>query len=110
MRANEPAAIPGQVAEELAGQQFETFADLRKAIWKSIAANDELSSSFSAASLGNMKRSMAPFAPPEYQTGLSDAGMRFNIHHVESIESGGTVYDLSNLQIVSPKVHAEIHY
>ena len=53
---------------------------------------------------------MAPFAPPEYQTGLSDAGMRFNIHHVESIESGGTVYDLSNLQIVSPKVHAEIHY
>jgi hypothetical protein len=49
------------------------------------------------------------FNSPEFQINASDAGMRFNLHHIEPIESGGAVYDLSNLQIVSSKVHFEIH-
>jgi hypothetical protein len=40
---------------------------------------------------------------------FSDAGMRFNLHHVQTVEDGGAVYDFSNLRIVSPRTHATIH-
>ena len=36
--------------------------------------------------------------------------MRFHLHHDIPIELGGAVYDLSNIRIVSPKVHLELHY
>jgi hypothetical protein len=109
LNAAVPAPIPSQVADGLVGKSFTTFADLREAIWRSIADNDELNGTFNRANLVNIEDGLAPFAPKAYQINLSDAGMRFNLHHVVPIESGGAVYDLSNLQVVSPSVHVSIH-
>jgi hypothetical protein len=108
LRADEPSPIPGQVAQSLVGRQFNTFADLQAAIWEGIAADPELNVGFGRASLSNMLEGNAPFAPPAYQN--AQFGGRFNLHHVEPIGSGGAVYDLSNLSIVSPRIHTEIHY
>lgn len=83
---------------------------MRAAIWRTVAADTDLNSGFSRASLAQMSQGSAPFAPRTFQTNGSDAGMRFNLHHIEPISLGGSVFDLSNLQIVSPKVHYEIHY
>jgi hypothetical protein len=109
LEADRPAPIPAQVAAKLKGQQFNSFADLRAAIWKTIAADPELNQGFSRANLANMRNGNAPFAPAPFRTGSSDAGMRFNLHHATPIGSGGAVYDLGNLQIVSPLVHAQLH-
>jgi len=109
LNAAEPAAIPAQVAEKLAGQKFNTFADLRAAVWRTIGEDAELSKGFGASSIGNMRAGNAPFAPRAFQINASDAGRRFNLHHIRAVESGGDVYDLSNIQIVSPKIHSEIH-
>ena len=107
----QPAPIPAQVAEVLNGQKFSSFGDLRSAIWQTIAGNDELNGGFSPANLAIMGEGNAPFAPRIFQTSeLSDAGLRFNLHHIEPVGLGGSVYDLSNLQIVSPSVHYSIHY
>ncbi len=57
-----------------------------------------------------MEAGYAPFAPAEFQINASDAGMRFNLHHIVPIEEGGAVYDLSNIQIVDPQTHYLIHY
>lgn len=110
LKADTPAPIPLQVAQALEGQSFKTFGDLRAAIWRTVAADTDLNSGFSRASLAQMSEGNAPFAPRAFQTNGSDAGMRFNLHHIEPISLGGSVFDLSNLQIVSPKVHYEIHY
>jgi hypothetical protein len=107
--ASTPAAIPAQVADALVGQQFSSFGDLRAAIWRTIAENNDLSGGFNARNLGSMKSGYAPFAPSAFQVNASDAGMRFNLHHINPIEFGGAVYDLSNLQIVSPLIHNELH-
>ena len=104
-----PTPIPSQVADKLVGQRFDAFGDLRAAIWRTIAAEEELNGAFSLSNLGNMKKGYAPFVPTEFQTDVSDAGMRFNLHHDPSIQSGGPVYDLGTLHITSPRVHDELH-
>jgi hypothetical protein len=110
LNAGIPAPIPSQVANDLVGREFSTFDDLREAIWLSIASKEELNGTFSASNLGNIEAGNAPFAPTEFQADQSQSGLRFNLHHVEPIEAGGDVYDLSNLQIVSPRIHDDIHY
>lgn len=104
-----PTPIPLQVARQLDGQTFSLFDDLRSALWRTVAADSELSAGFGRASRAQMAEGTAPFAPRAYQTNASDAGMRFNLHHIETVASGGPVYDLSNLRIVSPKVHYGLH-
>jgi hypothetical protein len=107
--AKTPAAIPAQVAEALVGREFKSFKEMRGAIWETIAAHEELNGAFSGSNLSNMEGGFSPFAPTAYHINGSDAGMRFNLHHIQAIENGGAVYDLSNLQIVSPKVHLGLH-
>ena len=106
--AGTPTPIPLQVARQLEGQSFKTFPELRDAIWQTIAKDPELNSGFGLKSLQQMESGYAPFAPRAFQ---NDAfGMRFNLHHVQPIGGGGAVYDLSNLRIVSPKMHYGLHY
>jgi len=108
--AGTPAPIPLQVAKQLDGQSFKTFPDLQAAIWRTIGSDAELSASFGPQSLAQTAKGNAPFVPPAFQTNASNAGMRFNLHHVDPISDGGAVYDLSNLRIVSPRIHYGIHY
>nr|WP_288410501.1 hypothetical protein [uncultured Herbaspirillum sp.] len=105
-----PTPIPAQVGEALAGQSFNTFGNLRQAIWEQIGSNPELNSGFSRANLAKMNDGLAASAPADWLTETGAFGDSFNIHHANPIELGGAVYDLSNLQIVSPKVHFDIHY
>ena len=107
--AGVPTPIPLQVARQLEGQSFKTFPDLQSAIWRTIGNDAELSASFGAQSLTQTAKGNAPFVPAAFQTSASDVGMRFHLHHEELIANGGAVYDLSNLRIVSPKIHNEIH-
>ncbi len=110
LAADTPTPIPSQVGDALVGKSFDTFGDLRGAIWQEISDNEELSSSFGAVNQGLMAEGYAPFAPQAFQIGDYTAGQVYGLHHIEFIENGGSVYDLSNLQIVSPKVHYDIHY
>lgn len=108
LSAATPAPIPLQVARALEGQSFKTFPELQSAVWRTIGNDAELSAGFGEQALGQMSIGNAPFAPRAFQN--SQFGGRFNLHHVDPIGTGGAVYDLSNLRIVSPRVHTEIHY
>jgi hypothetical protein len=57
-----------------------------------------------------MQDGYAPYAPAEYLNESGAFGQGFNLHHIEPIATGGPVYDLSNIQIVSPKIHYNTHY
>ena len=102
LNAAKPTAIPAQVADQLVGRTFNSFSDFRAAFWQAVAADPDLRGSFGATSLANMQIGNAPFAPRAMHINESDAGMRFNLHHVQPIQSGGAIYDLGNLEIVSP--------
>lgn len=49
-----PTPIPAQVGDALAGQTFNSFNDLRSAVWEQIGGNPELNSGFSRANLAQM--------------------------------------------------------
>jgi hypothetical protein len=102
--------IPAQVGDALLGRTFNTFDDLRSAIWEHIGSNSELTNGFSRSNLAQLNGGRAPFAPAEHLAEGGAFGERFNLHHHDPIFNGGPVYDLSNLRIVSPKLHSEIHY
>lgn len=108
--ASVPTPIPAQVDSALDGKSFNTFGDLGQAIWEQIGSHPDLNGRFSRANLASMNAGLAPTAPTDWETETGAFGDSFNIHHATPIESGCAVYDLSNLQIVSPKVHFDIHY
>jgi hypothetical protein len=53
-----------------------------------------------------MKLGKAPFALQDDQVGDRK---KFEIHHKQWIVNGGSVYDMDNLVILSPKKHIETH-
>ena len=108
--AGRPTPIPEQVGSAVVGRQFNNFSELRSAIWEYISGNSDLNTGFSRANLSKMADGLSPSAPSQYLAESGAFGDTFNLHHIEAIENGGAVYDLSNLHIVSPKVHFEIHY
>lgn len=57
-----------------------------------------------------MAAGKAPFAHKLQKTGKGWAQKVMNIHHRKPIESGGGVYDLDNLAIVSPRYHLGMHH
>lgn len=102
----EGAPIPSQVADQLRGVRFSNFGRQREAIWKAVANDSEISQQFSQRNLQLMKAGNAPHPKLEDQVGQRT---KFEIHHKEEIANGGSVYDVDNLVIMTPKQHIEHH-
>ena len=103
-RAGKGAPIPDRIAAKLAGRQFSSFRALREAFWKEVAADPELAKQFKAADLDLMKRGRAPTAPrPDRVGGM----ITYQLDHIKPLFKGGRVYDMDNLQIMTPRAHVE---
>ncbi|WP_257215813.1 HNH endonuclease signature motif containing protein, partial [Pseudomonas syringae] len=102
----EGAPIPSQVADQLRGVRFSNFGRQRESIWKAVANDSEISQQFSQRNLQLMKAGNAPHPKLEDQVGRRT---KFEIHHKDEIANGGSVYDVDNLVIMTPKQHIEHH-
>ena len=100
------APIPSQIADQLRGKEFRSFRGFRKAFWKAVANDPELSKQFNPASLAVMKEGRAAYARESEQVG---GRIKVEIHHKNRIIDGGNVYYIDNLSTVTPKRHIEIH-
>lgn len=100
------APIPTRIADQLRGRAYSRWAKMREAIWKALAADPELSKYFDEASLDNMRDGGAAFCP---EAGRVGSRQTYNIHHVHPVARGGSVYDLDNLIIMTPKAHIDLH-
>jgi hypothetical protein len=98
-------SVPGQVAEKLNGRRFQSFDRFREAFWEEIAADPILSRQFSGPNLRRMEQGMAPVAHSSQHHGEK---ISYVLHHKLPIHQGGAVYDMSNLVVVTPRMHAEI--
>ncbi|MCL6309017.1 S-type pyocin domain-containing protein [Pseudomonas syringae] len=100
------APIPTRIADQLRGKSFASFDAFRKAFWISVANDSELSQQFGSRNLSGMAKGLAPAAPKSEHAGKRIA---FELHHVELIKDGGSVYDADNLRAVTPRRHIDIH-
>jgi RHS repeat-associated protein len=102
--------IPGQIADKLRGQSFNSFDEFREAFWKAVADDPNIAKHFDEGNLALMKQGQAPFAVPSQQTGAGWAQQKYNLHHRQSLEEGGDLYDLDNIIVVTPRYHDQFTY
>ena len=102
----EGAPIPSQIADQLRGREFRNFRAFREAFWKAVANDADLAKQFEPSILKTMKKGRAPVARESGQVGRR---IKLELHHKNYISKGGGVYDVENINIVTPKSHLEIH-
>jgi len=96
--------IPGQIARQLEGQQFNTFDDFREAFWTAVGNDPKLASEF-PRSISRMQEGKAPFV---HNTQYVGKVTNYALHHLTPIQHGGGVYDMRNIVVVTPRFHRDI--
>jgi|GEM_PF-1836282 len=98
--------IPDCIADKLREKHFKNFDDFRKKFWEEISKDPDLSKQFSPINKKRMSLGLAPRARNKDTVG----GRRsFELHHVEEIRHNGSVYDMDNIRIATPKHHIDLH-
>lgn len=104
--------MPEQIARRLrAFGRFRNFDELRETFWRMVADDRQLSQGWTPQNLARMRDGHPPFvgriAGVEHATGGgSNAVLQLN--HIRAIKNAGGVFDLDNIEIVSPLVHAAV--
>jgi hypothetical protein len=98
--------VPTRIADQLRGKSFASFDAFRKAFWKAVASNSELSGQFIPRNIDRMRDGFAPTA--RYADAIGKRKV-FELHHVELVSEGGKVYEVDNLRVNTPKNHVNIH-
>ena len=100
------APIPSQIAGRLRGREFSNFDSFREAFWVEVSQDSVLANQFSPPNLNRMRKGRAPRARMADTVG----GRRsFELHHLNEIGEGGSVYDIDNMHVNTPKNHIRIH-
>jgi len=102
----EGAPIPKQIADKLRGREFSSFRAFRRNFWKAMASDKKLSKQFTHFQKFDMKHGLSPTAPTSEHVG---SNKKYEIHHLIPISEEGSVYDMDNLRLVTPKQHIEAH-
>jgi len=104
--AGNAGRIPGQIADQLRGQSFKNWGEFREAFWKAVGNDAHLSSQFSSGNVTRMSED--GFAPFTAASQAYRGGRTYVLHHATPIWDGGGVYDLDNILVVTPRLHAEL--
>ncbi|TDV53462.1 S-type pyocin [Pseudomonas helmanticensis] len=99
------APIPTEIADQLRGKSFASFDSFRRALWKAVASTG-LVEQFTDNNVDRMREGKAPKA--RYRDRAGKRGS-FELHHADEVAKGGKVYDVDNLNVVTPKHHIDIH-
>jgi hypothetical protein len=102
----EGAPIPEQIADKLRGREFSSFKAFRSEFWKAVASDPELSSHLSRLSKIETKKGLSAKAPSVDHVGKRT---KYELHHLTPISEDGAVYDIDNIQLLTPKQHIKIH-
>jgi hypothetical protein len=102
----EGASIPAQIADKLRGREFSSFKAFRRAFWKAVAHERVFLDEFTLFNKIDIRNALSPSAPPQEQVG---GRQKYEIHHIKPISEGGSVYDIDNLQLLTPIQHIKAH-
>lgn len=98
--------IPTRIADRLRGREFSSFDKFREAFWEGVANDSELVEQFKPQNIALMQNGGAPHARYNDAAGKRKT---FELHHVEWVSKGGSVYDVDNLRVTTPKNHLDLH-
>ena len=104
--------IPEHIAARLRGKSFSSFDRFRSEFWKAIAADPITNRRFPPEDMQRMREGKAPWAD---KTQWSKERKSYEIHHANPLHSGGKVYDMRKMMILTPRMHdyilpPDVHY
>jgi hypothetical protein len=102
----EGAPIPSQIADQLRGKEFRNFRKFRESFWRAVAADPILSQQFNQHNLMRMKKGLSAITHEREYAGNRS---RYELHHKQFISQRGEVYNLDNINVMTPKRHVETH-
>ncbi|WP_235589190.1 hypothetical protein [Type-D symbiont of Plautia stali] len=100
------APIPKQIADKLHGKDFSSFREFRNAFWTEVGKDPELLKQFKPGNVGNIQAGKSLVPRDSEQVG---GRVKYELHHVKPIKDNGSVYDIDNIRVTTPKRHIEIH-
>ncbi|MFK3816663.1 S-type pyocin domain-containing protein [Pseudomonas sp. NPDC089407] len=92
-------AIPAQVGNQLRGRLFTGMPDFESAVWRTIAAEQELFRQFDEVNQRRIFRGFPPVAPRASWSGARHA---FELRHAGAAGEGSGLYNLDQLSIHVP--------
>lgn len=110
------AAIPGQIARKMRRiKHFKSFRDFRETFWKLVAEDPVLGrpktttnpAGWSKSNISRMEQGYAPWAPSGERLG-GGSNAKWQLNHKQAIKSDGDVYNLDNIEIVTPAFHKDV--
>jgi len=100
------APIPTRIADELRGRSFNSFDSFRKAFWKAVVRDIELTEQLTPKSISRMQSGKAPRVR---EADIVGGRQSFELHHLNRITDGGGVYNVDNIRVTTPKNHIDLH-
>ena len=101
------AQIPGQIARKLRSMSFKNFDDFRETFWRLVAQDPALKKGWSPQNLARMNDGLAPMVSRVERTG-GRANAVYQLNHKQAIKNAGDVYNLDNIEVVTPRFHGAI--
>jgi hypothetical protein len=100
--------FPGQIAARMRRiANFANFGKFRETFWQLVAEDPQLNIGWSQANLTRMRQGLAPVVRTGQATG-GGANRVLQLNHIQAIEHAGQVFDLDNIEIVTPRWHVDI--
>jgi hypothetical protein len=96
--------IPKEIGDKMFGKNFANLDEFRSAFWQTVAESN-YAKEFSKANILRMQKGNAPFVLESQALGLRRT---YELHHIQPIQYNGSVYDLSNLLVSTPRFHIDI--
>ena len=100
------APVPSLIADRLRGRGFSNFDSFREAFWVEVSKDSGLAKQFNPA---NIKRIQKGHAPRARMADTVGGRRSFELHHLNEVRGGGSVYDVDNMHVNTPKNHIRIH-
>jgi hypothetical protein len=102
------ARIPGQIAARLRFMEFRNWRQFRETFWTMMSEDAGINNLFSPSNQQRMANGLAPVVEGAQRTGAGWPNITLNLDHAVTLEEGGGLYDLDNIQIVTPAAHQTI--
>lgn len=107
------AQVPGQIAKKMrAIDHFDSFEDFRQTFWKLVSQDPVLNKGWNPSNLKLMQDGRPP------RVGVSHLGVYegtgggsnavYQLNHRLALKDAGDVYNLDNIEIVTPRTHSAV--
>jgi hypothetical protein len=103
--AGNAGLVPQELAELMAGKEYSSFKSFKRAFWKNMSRT-KYAEEFGPRQLARMRNRKSPIVDESQYWG--EFRKHYELHHMTPINRGGSVYDLCNLLICTPRFHKEV--